>query len=129
MSNIRYLLDTNIIIGLFNSDINILAQIASNEIAIPVFTVGEPYFGAYKSSKIQQNIQRIEELVEKLNIIQSSELTGLHYGKIKSSLKAIGKPIPENDIWISALAIEKSFTLVTRDKHFENVEELKIETW
>ncbi|HFE66754.1 MAG TPA: PIN domain-containing protein, partial [Chloroflexi bacterium] len=40
-----------------------------------------------------------------------------------------GRPIPENDIWIAALAIEHELTLVTRDAHFEEIEQLDIEAW
>jgi len=47
----------------------------------------------------------------------------------KNGLKIKGKPIPENDIWIAAIALEHELTLVTRDSHFEEVEHLKLEVW
>jgi len=40
-----------------------------------------------------------------------------------------GKPIPENDIWIAAIAIQQNLSLVTFDKHFSDVEDLQLETW
>jgi tRNA(fMet)-specific endonuclease VapC len=41
----------------------------------------------------------------------------------------MGQPIPENDIWIAALARQHELTLVTRDKHFADVESLVVEAW
>ncbi len=43
------------------------------------------------------------------------------YGKIKTQLKIKGKPIPENDIWIAAQAIEYDFVLLSNDKHFKMI--------
>jgi tRNA(fMet)-specific endonuclease VapC len=48
---------------------------------------------------------------------------------IKSALKLRGTPIPENDIWISALAVQYNLVLITRDKHFDNVEMLTVDKW
>jgi len=44
-------------------------------------------------------------------------------------LQKKGLPIPENDIWIAALAIEHGLTLVSRDEHFKKIDELKREEW
>jgi len=49
-------------------------------------------------------------------------------GIVKDQLRKIGKPIPENDIWIAALTLQHNLSLATRDKHFENIEGLVIET-
>ena len=40
-----------------------------------------------------------------------------------------GHPVPENDIWIAALALENNLTLVTRDEHFKKIDELKKVVW
>jgi tRNA(fMet)-specific endonuclease VapC len=55
--------------------------------------------------------------------------TARSYGKIKNQLKVKGSPIPENDIWIAALADQYQLLLITRDKHFNNIEAISIETW
>jgi len=55
--------------------------------------------------------------------------TAKKYGEIKNRLKEKGHPIPENDIWIAAIAQQYALTLVTRDAHFEGIENLKIEVW
>ena len=51
------------------------------------------------------------------------------YGIIKTNLRNKGKPIPEKDIWIDAIALHNNLTLATRDKHFNEIEGLKIIKW
>jgi tRNA(fMet)-specific endonuclease VapC len=48
---------------------------------------------------------------------------------IPSIVLVKGKPIPENDIWIAAIAEQHQLTLVTRDSHFQHVDGLVIEQW
>jgi predicted nucleic acid-binding protein len=55
--------------------------------------------------------------------------TSREYGRIKNLLHKTGHPIPENDIWIAALAMEHGLTLVSRDEHFKKVDELKRVAW
>lgn len=57
------------------------------------------------------------------------EASSIEYGKIKSSLRKKGSPIPENDIWIAAIALHHKLTLVTRDGHFNQVSGLKSVVW
>ncbi len=49
--------------------------------------------------------------------------------KFKGGLHEKGRPIPENDIWIAAIARQHDLTLVSRDVHFGEVENLKVESW
>jgi tRNA(fMet)-specific endonuclease VapC len=51
------------------------------------------------------------------------------YGRIKSMLKARGTPLPENDIWIAAIAARHGLIVVTRDRHFHEIEELSVVSW
>jgi len=55
--------------------------------------------------------------------------TAFWYGIVKDGLRRTGQPIPENDIWIAAIALQHGLTLATRDKHFQTVENLISETW
>lgn len=128
--NGRYLLDTNIVIALFDGDAHIIERInQSEEVYIPVFVLGEFFYGAYKSTKQNQNLKQIEDFQKKLDILECDKLTAKYYGEIKNNLRKKGNPIPENDIWISALAAQHQLTVISRDKHFENVEMIKLEKW
>jgi tRNA(fMet)-specific endonuclease VapC len=55
--------------------------------------------------------------------------TARRYGEVKNKLKLKGRPLPENDVWIAALALQHDLTLVTRDAHFQEVESLKTAAW
>ena len=78
------------------------------------------------SNPVKKN--RIER--ELKNLLRHCDLdTSRHYAIVKSYLKSKGTPIPENDIWIAALAKQHRLTLVTRDKHFNNIHELLLESW
>ena len=54
-------------------------------------------------------------------ILGTNVETALIYGEMKHSLRVKGRPLPENDIWIAAIALQYDLTLVTRDAHFQEV--------
>ena len=123
----RIILDTNIIISLFNGDIEIYEYIKqADEIFIPSIAIGELYYGAHKSLNSLQNIKKINEFAKGNIVLPCNAVTGMKYGEIKNSLKEKGKPIPENDIWIAAIAKEHNLVLITKDKHFKLVDDIKI---
>jgi len=128
--NGRFLLDTNIIIALFAKDPQIHDRISNVvEVFVPCIAIGELYFGAYKSVKVQENIIRIDEFALNNAVLSCNAETAKRYGDIKSHLKDKGQPIPENDIWIAAIAQQYDLTLVTKDPHFNAIENLKIKAW
>ena len=130
MVNGRYLLDTNVIIALFAKDPRIHDRLeTAEEVFVPSIALGELYFGAYKSSKIADNLARIDEFALNNAVLSCDTAIAKKYGEIKNRLKEKGQPIPENDIWIAALAQEHDLTLITNDTHFTVVENLKIETF
>ena len=126
----KYLLDTNIVIALFAEDKSVQRRIATaEEIFIPATVIGELFFGAFNSANQRENMSRIEEFALFNAVLVSGVGTGKEYGRIKNTLKIKGSPIPENDIWIAALAMEHGLILVTRDEHFTIIEGLKKATW
>ncbi len=128
--NGRFLLDTNIIIALFAQDPKIHDRITNaEEVFIPCIAIGELYFGAYRSLKIQENLIRIDDFSRNNTILGCNIETARRYGDIKNLLKEKGQPIPENDIWIAAIAQEYGLSLITRDAHFNAVQNLKVEVW
>jgi tRNA(fMet)-specific endonuclease VapC len=128
--NGRYLLDTNIIISLFAKDSQIHNRLSmAEEVFVPCVAVGELYFGAYKSLKQEENLARVEEFALNNTVLPCDTGIAKKYGDIKSRLKEKGLPVPDNDIWIAAIAQQYALTLITRDSHFEAIENLRSETW
>ncbi|MCK4766626.1 MAG: type II toxin-antitoxin system VapC family toxin [Candidatus Aminicenantes bacterium] len=123
----KSLLDTNIVIALFKNEKPIVRKIRNlGEVYIPVTVVGELYYGAYKSQQVGKNLEKIFDFLADSDILGVSEKTARIYGEIKSRLKKKGRPIPENDIWIAAIARQYELPLVTKDKHFSEIEELEL---
>jgi tRNA(fMet)-specific endonuclease VapC len=126
----KFALDTNIVIGIFASDNSILQNLKLNpHIFLPSIVLGELYYGAMLSKQSKQNVQRIEKFAKNCLMLNCDEYTSLVYGKVKAALKTIGRPIPENDIWIAALVIQHKLKLATRDRHFDFIEGLEKVEW
>lgn len=75
------------------------------------------------------NLQVIDRLTAGAAVLACGPETARRYGQAKAKLRAAGTPIPENDIWIAALALEHELTLVTRDAHFAVVAGLTSVPW
>ena len=126
----KYLLDTNIIVALFKDDETVRAKLTSaSEVFTPVIAIGELTYGAMNSAKVENNLAQVREFAEAVTVLACDLGTAEQYGRIKSELKAKGRPLPENDIWIAALASQHSLTVVTRDQHFNEIEGLPLEKW
>lgn len=126
----RYLLGTNVLIALFADEPTVKEKLTQlNEIYIPSIVIGELYYGAWKSQRTQENLTRIDELVAESVVLGCHVETARRYGDIKNALRLRGRPIPENDLWVAAIALEHDLTLVTRDAHFKEIVGLKVEMW
>jgi tRNA(fMet)-specific endonuclease VapC len=128
--NGRYLLDTNIIIALFAGEAVVGDQIRqAQELFVPSIALGELYYGAIRSNQKQENLNRLQQFVVANVILECDEETAEWYGHIKAQLARKGRPIPENDIWIAAIAKQYNLTLVSRDGHFDEIGDLYMQEW
>lgn len=126
----RVLLDSNIIIGLFAEDAAVKqGVIEADEVFIPIIVIGELYYGARNSGQSEINVMRIDTFVSHNVILDCDSRTASHYRIVKHGLKGKGRPIPENDIWIAAIAIQHGLRLISRDEHFFYVDKLSWEKW
>ena len=77
-------------------------------------------------TKEEQNNNEFYEFLDspRLSVFEIGEMTAEHYSNIFLQLKKSGKPIPTNDIWIAASAMENGMPLATFDKHFSNIQGL-----
>ena len=127
----RYLFDTNAIIALFAHEQTVLDRLAAaNAVFIPVVALGELYYGARRSGRVEQNLGRIDEFAAAATLLDCNQVTARRFGDIKNGLRAKGRPIPENDIWISAVGMQHDLTVATRDHdHFSRVSGLRLEVW
>jgi tRNA(fMet)-specific endonuclease VapC len=130
MTGNKFVLDTNIVSAWLKGETAIADKIdKAKEIHIPVIVLGELYYGAQYSTQVQKNISNIKRITGNYNVLLVDEATSIAYGNIKAALPKKGKPIPENDIWIAAIAERYKLTLITRDKHFKEIETLRFKSW
>lgn len=125
----NYLLDTNIVAAYFNREPAIREKLAGITAYVPGIVIGELYFGAYKSQRVAANVSNIVDFIAISTVLSCDERTGDFYGRIKTKLRAKGNPIPENDIWIAAVALQYDLALVSRDQHFTDIEGLSRIVW
>jgi tRNA(fMet)-specific endonuclease VapC len=126
----RFLLDTNIIIGLLNGDEAVLSHLdQAAEVFIPAVALGELFFGAAKSGRPTENMNRVHRFAVGRAVIVCDLDVALEYGRLKYRQKQKGRPLPENDLRIAGAALCHGLDLVTRDSHFQEIENLKTVDW
>ena len=127
---VRYLLDTNIVIAHFAEEPEVDARLVPEaDIYISSIVLGELYYGAEKSGLGRANRDRIEKFAANNTVVVCDAETGRRYGLVRNRLRLKGRPIPENDMWIAASALQHALVLVTRDAHFNEVQYLELERW
>ena len=123
----RVALDTNRLTDLFQGDRELAKWLgACEEVWIPLFVLGEMKAGFYGGTKHGRNEALLQRLLAKptVNVLFPGVETTEQYGRLFTQLKRAGTPIPNNDLWIAALALEHNLLLVTRDEHFEFIPQL-----
>ncbi|HXL55746.1 MAG TPA: type II toxin-antitoxin system VapC family toxin [Chitinophagaceae bacterium] len=115
--------DTNIFIDLMKGDISIAKKLESfNEVYFSPVVLAELYFGAYRSVNPEKHLSKIAIAIQKTKLLIIDAATAEMFVAMKLALFAKGKPIPENDIWIAATALQHQLPLYTNDNHFADVE-------
>ena len=124
---VRVALDTNRITDLFRGDIALAEQLSTaEEVWIPLIVLGEIKAGFQGGTQQRQNEGLLTGLLAKptVGVLLPSRETAEHYARIFVQLRRAGTPVPDNDLWIAALALEHDLTLVTRDRHFARIPQL-----
>jgi predicted nucleic acid-binding protein len=124
---IRVSLDTNRLTDLFQGDAALADQLGTcDEVWIPLVVLGEIKAGFLGGSRQQRNEILLRELLIKptVGVLLPDRETAEHYARLFLQLKRAGAPIPDNDLWIAALALQHDLTLITRDRHFEKIPQL-----
>jgi len=123
------LLDTSIIVAHFWHEPALVERLKAATLYIPLRVLGELYYGAFKSGHQAKTLKQLHEFLRICAVLPPDELPAQHYGHIKADLERAGSRIPENDLWIAAIAREHQLPLVTRDQHFSRISGLKVLAW
>jgi tRNA(fMet)-specific endonuclease VapC len=96
---------------------------------LPWIVLGELYYGAHRAQRKLEQFAYIRDLLTYCAVLFPDQDTTEHYGRVKSELASLGKPIPDNDLWIAAMARQYQLPLATRDAHFAHVPMLRTLSW
>ena len=125
----KLVLDTNIYSDYAEGlpeTVNFLAT-HSEQLYLPSVVIGELNFGFMKGSRRQFNEKKLKQFINRLRveIINVDADVARKYAIVFLSLHKKGTKIPINDVWIAASCMEIGGTLLTRDRHFEVVEQIE----
>jgi tRNA(fMet)-specific endonuclease VapC len=124
------ILDTNAVSSLFTG-ISTLGEVLAGHPRhhLPVIVIGEYRFGLLQSRKRKHLEKLLHELIRESIVLDVDETTAEVYSRVREELRAKGRPIPENDVWIAALALQHAQAVVSRDEHFDSISELVRVGW
>jgi predicted nucleic acid-binding protein len=88
--------------------------------------LGEIKAGFFGGSQSRRNEILLQELLSKptVGVLLPDRETAQHYARLFVQLRRAGTPVPDNDLWIAALALQHDLTLITRDAHFKKIPQL-----
>lgn len=130
---LKYMLDTNIVIYTIKNRppaVRELFKQHDGQMCISTITLGELIYGAEKSAQPEKNLEVIESMVARLDVLPFANQDAAHFGQVKAELAAKGTPIGPYDTMIAGHARSQGMILVTNNtKEFERVSGLRLENW
>jgi tRNA(fMet)-specific endonuclease VapC len=124
------LLDTSVVVAVLRRVPGVKERLSEAAgLLVPLEVLGELEYGANLATPAQRQREAVQAFMEGATLLLPTARTSAEYGQIKAALKAVGTPIPENDVWIAAAAVEHGWPLATRDAHFKQVPGLTVLDW
>lgn len=117
----RLVLDTSVFAHLRRGHEQVFDHLADAAVVVvPVTVIGELEAGFRAGTRYRENAHMLAEFLNEpfVTIADVTQETAGHYGQLFAALRAAGTPIPANDMWISAAALELQGQLLTFDRHF-----------
>ena len=124
------ILDTNALSAFIDGDRAVGLRLAAHgNASIPVIVLGEFRYGIAQSKHRSAYEAWLESQLRFFDILTVTEETAVAYAALRLVLKRLGRPIPANDAWIAALALQHRLSVLSRDEHFDAVPGLEREGW
>jgi len=101
---------------------------AAHEIYVPLIVLGELLAGFASGTRERKNREELTQFMAspRVSLLLPDERTARHYAEIFAALRALGTPVPTNDLWIAALARQHRLSLLTYDRHFSGIPRLEV---
>ena len=99
------------------------------QVAIPVIVLGEFRYGIAESRHRAAYEAWLESHLTYFDVLAVTDETAFAYASLRVALRRLGRPIPANDTWIAALALQHRLPVLSRDRHFDVVPNLERRSW
>jgi tRNA(fMet)-specific endonuclease VapC len=132
---LHYCLDTDMCIYLLNGHPRVkirVAEVGGTALAVAILTVGELYFGAYNSRRVEANVARVRAFLSPPGpqVLFIDEPAAEEFGRFKALLRRAGRPIGDIDLFIAGVPMSHGLTVVTNNtEHFARIPDLPLENW
>ena len=124
------ILDTNALSAFVDGDAGVGDALRTKvRAAIPVIVLGEFRYGIAQSKRRSSYEAWLQSSLIHFDILSVTDETAVAYAALRVTLKRSGRPIPANDAWIAALALQHRLPVLSRDEHFDAVPGLHRRSW
>jgi len=124
------ILDTNALSAFVDGDAHVGEVLRrQSRAAIPVIVLGEFRYGIAGSRHRGEYETWLDAHLPHFDILPVTDETAIAYAALRVALKRSGHPIPANDAWIAALALQHRLPVLSRDGHFDVVPNLDRRDW
>jgi predicted nucleic acid-binding protein len=124
------ILDTNALSAFVDGDVGVGEVLRRQaRAAIPVIVLGEFRYGIAESRHRTTYEAWLESQLPHFDVLAVTDETAIAYAALRVALKRSGRPIPANDAWIAALALQHQLPVLSRDQHFDVVPDLERKSW
>jgi predicted nucleic acid-binding protein len=124
---VKVLLDTNAYTALFRAHPAVAERVRrADQVLVSTVVAGELLFGFRNGSQYEANRRDLEDFLASPHValLPVTLVTAERFGRIAAALRRKGRPLPTNDIWIAAHAMESGADLLSFDGHFEQIDGL-----
>ena len=124
------ILDTTALSAMFRGDKGLAGLLeTTSQLHLPVIVLGEYRFGLL-NSRLRRSIEPLLKMLESESVILPVDHDTVRpYAEVRDRLRRAGKPLPQNDTWIAALALQHELPIASLDKHFDAVAGVRRVSW
>jgi tRNA(fMet)-specific endonuclease VapC len=124
------ILDTNALSAFIDGEAAVGKRLTLEpRVAIPVIVLGEFRYGVSRSRHRAAYERWLADHLADFEVLPVTEPTTVTYAHLRAALKRLGRPIPANDVWIAALALQHRLPVLSQDVHFDAVPGVRRESW
>ena len=130
----KYLFDTDHAVALLRNSPSVRSKLESLpdevELYTSIITAAELFYGAYGAQDASRRVGEVKRFLVDVEVLGLDQEAVEIYGRLKAELRARGRLIADNDLYIASIALRYDFILLTGNrKHYERLSGLRFESW